>query len=210
MSKSVGTIVETNAGKVEGIRQDGLNIFKGILYAAPPIGSRRWLPPQPVEPWSDVRRAQSFGDIAPQNVIELDALNAFFVKESQGEDCLYLNVWTPGLDGGRRPVLFWIHGGGFTIGSGSQPVYEGSTLSRRSNAVVVTINYRLGLLGFLNLNEVTGGRIPATGNEGLLDQVAALEWVRNNIAAFGGDPDNVTIFGESAFRGMEVLTEQNE
>jgi len=156
-----------------------------------------------VEPWSGVRQAQSYGTIAPQNVIELDIFKAFHVEEAQSEDCLYLNVWSPGLDNARRPVLFWIHGGGFTIGSGSQPVYEGSTLATRGNVVVVTINYRLGSLGFLNLNEVTGGRIPATGNEGLLDQIAALEWVRNNIAAFGGDPDNVTIFGESA-GGMSV------
>lgn len=199
----MSVIVETNAGKVEGIQKDGLNVFKGIPYAAAPVGDRRWLPPEPVKPWSSVRQAQSFGAIAPQNVIALDILKAFFVEEPQSEDCLYLNIWTPGLDDTRRPVLFWIHGGGFTIGSGSQPVYKGSTLSRRGNMVVVTINYRLGSLGFLNLNEVTKGRIPATGNEGLLDQVAALEWVRDNIAAFGGDPDNVTIFGESA-GGMSV------
>lgn len=212
MSEAVGTIVETNVGKVEGIQQDGLNVFKGIPYAAPPGGNRRWLPPEPVEPWTGVRQAQSFGATAPQNPfgatapqnpIELDIFKAFLVEEPQSEGCLYLNICTPGLDDTRRPVLFWIHGGGFTIGSGSQPVYRGSTLSRRGNVVVVTINYRLGSLGFLNLNEVTGGRIPATGNEGLLDQVAALEWVRDNIAAFGGDPDNVTIFGESA-GGMSV------
>ncbi len=203
MSEAVKATVETRAGRVEGYQRDGLYIFKGIPYAAPPVEKRRWLPPEPVEPWSGVRQAQSYGTIAPQNVAELDILKEFHVDEPQNEDCLFLNIWSPGLDDGRRPVLCWIHGGGFTIGSGSQPVYRGRTLSSRGNVVVVTINYRLGLLGFLNLNEATGGRIPATGNEGLLDQVAALEWVRDNIAAFGGDPDNVTIFGESA-GGMSV------
>lgn len=203
MSESVGTIVETSAGKVEGVDQNNLRVFKGIPYAAPPVGDRRWLPPAPVDPWSGVRQVKAFGATAPQNRLEIDILKAFQVEEPQSEDCLYLNVWTPGLDDARRPVLFWIHGGGFTSGSGSQPVYEGSTLSGRGNAVVVTANYRLGPLGFLNLSEVTGGKIPATGNEGLLDQIAALEWVRDNIAAFGGDPGNVTIFGESA-GGMSV------
>jgi para-nitrobenzyl esterase len=123
--------------------------------------------------------------------------------EPQSEDCLYLNVWSPGLDDARRPVLIWIHGGAFNVGSGSQPPYDCRKLAKRGNAVVVTLNYRLGALGFLNLNEVTKGRIPAMGNEGLLDQIAALKWVRDNIAAFGGDPGNVTVFGESA-GGMSI------
>lgn len=194
--------VETSAGKVEGYQKYGLNIFKGIPYAAPPVGVRRWLPPEPVEPWSGLRQAQSFATVAPQNPTELQII-APREPEPQNEDCLYLNIWTPGIDDKRRPVLFWIHGGGFTMGSGSSPVYNGRTLSQRGDSVVVTINYRLGSLGFLNLNEVTGGRIPATGNEGLLDQVAALKWVGDNITAFGGDPNNVTIFGESA-GGMSV------
>ena len=202
MSKSAETIAETRAGKIEGYERGGLCVFKGIPYAASPVGERRWLPPEPVEPWRGVRQAQKAATIAPQNPTELSVI-APREPEPQNEDCLYLNIWTPGIDDKRRPVLFWIHGGGFTIGSGSSPVYSGRTLSRRGNSVVVTINYRLGLLGFLNLSEVTKGRIPATGNEGLLDQIAALEWVRDNIAAFGGDPDNVTIFGESA-GGMSV------
>jgi len=198
-------IAETKTGKIEGTKEGGLNVFKGIPYAAPPVGKRRWLSPSPVEPWSGVRQAQSFGTIAPQNPapVELDITNYCYVEEPQSEDCLYLNVWSPGIDNARRPVLFWIHGGGFADWSGSQPIYDGSTLLGRGNAVLVTINYRLGSLGFLNLDEITGGRIPSTGNEGLLDQVAALEWVRDNIAAFGGDPDNVTIFGLSA-GGMSV------
>ena len=203
MSTSVETTVETNAGKIEGYQRRGLYVFKGIPYAAPPVGGRRWLPPQPVEPWSGVRHTQSYASTAPQNMAEQGIFKEFGGEEPQSEDCLYLNVWTPGLDDACRPVLFWIHGGGFTGGSGSQPFYKGSRLAARGNVVVVTINYRLGSLGFLHLNEVTGGRIPATGNEGLLDQIAALEWVRDNITAFGGDPENVTIFGESA-GGMSV------
>lgn len=191
-------IVETDAGKVEGYQQRGLYVFKGVPYATPPVGERRWLPPEITEPWSGVRPAQAYAAIAPQNVARQGILDQGPAEQPQSEDCLYLNVWTPGLDDAHRPVLFWIHGGGFAGGSGSAPVYKGSRLAARGNVVVVTINYRLGSLGFLNLNEITGGGIPATGNEGLLDQIAALKWVRHNITAFGGDPGNVTIFGESA------------
>jgi para-nitrobenzyl esterase len=197
------TTIDTRAGRVEGVRQGDLLVFKGIPYAAPPVGELRWLPPQPLQKWEDVRPAREVGAASYQNPVILDALSAFDVKEPQSEDCLVLNVWTPGSDGGRRPVLVWIHGGAFVIGSGAQAIYDGSVLASRGDVVVVTLNYRLGALGFLNLKEITGGRIPATGNEGLLDQVAALEWVRDNIANFGGDPDNVTIFGESA-GGMSV------
>jgi para-nitrobenzyl esterase len=204
MSKNDKTVIETKFGKVKGNYQGGLYVFKGIPYATPPIGKLRWLPPQPVQPWKGLRQAQNFGRVAPQNTGELDRVfPEFAVKEPQGEDCLYLNIWSPGLDDGRRPVLFWIHGGAFSMGSGSTPLHDGRTLASRGNVVIVTINYRLGPLGFLNLNEVTGGKIPATGNEGLLDQIAALEWVRENITSFGGDPDNVTVFGESA-GGMSI------
>lgn len=205
MGKAQNTIVETSAGKVEGLRGDDLYLFMGIPYASPPVGDKRWLPPEPVEPWTGVRQAQSWGGVAPQNPPEAEILSVLErnIEEVQNEDCLYLNVYSPGLDDAKRPVLFWIHGGGFQGGAGSRPTYEGNTLAKRGNVVLVTINYRLGSLGFLNLNEITGGKIPATGNEGLLDQVTALEWVRDNIAGFGGDPNNVTIFGESA-GGMSV------
>ena len=205
MSQPIENIVETDAGKVAGYQNRGLYVFKGIPYAAPPVGERRWLPPEAVEPWGGVRPAQSSAAITPQNVAQRGVLdlNQRPAAEPQSEDCLYLNVWTPGIDNARRPVLFWIHGGGFTSGSGSSPMYKGSRLASRGDVVVVTINYRLGSLGFLNLNEITGGSIPATGNEGLLDQVAALKWVHSNITSFGGDPGNVTIFGESA-GGMSV------
>jgi para-nitrobenzyl esterase len=203
MRKKTRAVVETSAGKVEGRYSEGLFVFKGVPYAAPPIGQLRWMPPEEVKPWRGVRPAFEFSKVAPQIPPPPGVLDALNVVEPQGEDCLYLNVWTPGLDAARRPVLVWIHGGAFNMGSGSQPFYDGRILAARGNMVVVTINYRLGMLGFLNLDAVTGGRIPSTGNEGLLDQIAALRWVRDNIAAFGGDPQNVTAFGESA-GGMSI------
>jgi para-nitrobenzyl esterase len=196
-------IVSTRYGRLEGDEQDGLFVFKGVPFAAAPDGSRRWLAPEKPVPWTGVRNARCFGAVAPQNPVMTQALAAMKIKQAQSEDCLSLNLWTPGLDSARRPVMVWIHGGGFAIGAGSQEIYNGSVLARRGDVVMVTINYRLGPLGFLRLNDVTNGRIPSSGNEGLLDQLAALQWVRDNIAEFGGDPDNVTIFGESA-GGMSV------
>jgi para-nitrobenzyl esterase len=192
------TTATTRYGQVEGTESNGIAAFKGIPYAAPPVGARRWAPPERPEPWSGLRAAKAFSAVAPQNKVALDILKAFSLDDPQSEDCLTLNVWTPGADGERRPVLVWTHGGAFQIGSSSQNLYDGEPLARRGNVVVVTINYRLGPLGFLPLAEVTGGRIPATGNEGLLDQIAALQWVRENVAAFGGDPGCLTLFGESA------------
>ncbi len=192
------TTATTRYGQVEGTIEGGTVAFKGIPYAAPPVGARRWAAPERPEPWSGVRATQAFGPVAPQNPVPIQILKMFFLEDAQSEDCLTLNVWTPGVDGERRPVMVWIHGGAFQIGSSSQSMYDGEALAQRGDVVVVTINYRLGPLGFLPLSEVTSGRIPASGNEGLLDQIAALEWVRENIAAFGGDPGNVTIFGESA------------
>jgi len=201
MSSEKQAVVNTRAGKVAGNYQDGLYVFKGIPYAAPPLGELRWMPPQPAEPWDGVHPAKKFGPIAPQNPMAGGPIT--HVEQAQDEDCLFLNIWTPGLDDARRPVMVWIHGGAFTIGSGSEAMYDSGSLAARGDVVLVTVNYRLGMLGFLNLKEVTGGRIPATGNEGLLDQVAALKWVKDNIADFGGDPDNVTAFGESA-GGMSI------
>src|SRR4030043_1519504 len=204
MTKSDNAVIETKFGKIEGSYQQGLYVFKGIPHAHPPIKEFRWLPPQPVKPWEGVRQAKNFREIAPQNRGMLDdIIPELATQEPQSEDCLFLNIWGHGLDNERRPVMVWIHGGAFSIGSGSNSAYNGSTLSARGNVVIVTINYRLGPLGFLNLNEITGGKIPATGNEGLLDQIAALEWVRENITNFGGNPNNVTVFGESA-GGMSI------
>jgi para-nitrobenzyl esterase len=205
MRKGTLAIVSTKNGKLEGFLQNDIYTFKGIPYAAAPTGNLRWLPPQPVKSWTGTRPAQQYGAIAPQNSMPKSGLAPSFEDMPQSEDCLFLNVWTPGLDDARRPVMFWIHGGAFTIGAGSEPFLEGGNLAKRGDIVLVTINYRLGALGFMNLKEITGGKIPATGNEGLLDQVAALDWVRENIAAFGGNPDNITIFGFSA-GGMSVGT----
>ena len=197
--------VSISQGKLDGDEQPGLFVFKGIPFAAPPVGAFRWLPPQKPLSWTGTRDARRFGSVAHQNKMMLSPLTAFVIEGAQSEDCLTLNVWTPALDGKRRPVMVWIHVGAFTIGSGAQPLYDGSVLARRGDVVVVTVNYRLGPLGFLRLADVTGGKIPSTGAEGMLDQVAALQWVRDNIAEFGGDPGNLTIFGESA-GGMSVGT----
>jgi para-nitrobenzyl esterase len=197
--------VSIHQGKLEGDDQGGLLSFKGIPFAAPPVGERRWGAPEKPASWTGVRDARRFGAVAHQNRVQLSALSAMVIDGEQSEDCLTLNVWTPALDGKRRPVMVWIHGGGFTIGASSQALYDGSVLARRGDVVIVTVNYRLGPLGFIRLADVTGGKIASSGNEGMLDQVAALEWVRDNIAEFGGDPGNVTIFGESA-GGMSVGT----
>lgn len=193
-------IVETRSGQLAGDEENGVFVFRGVAYAEPPVGFLRWMPPEPVKPWSGVRSATEFGPVSHQLRVAPNELfaNILRVPGNHSEDCLNLNVWTPGLDDAQRPVMVWIHPGGTEFGAGSQPNYDGRSLALRGDVVVVTINFRLGGFGFLNLNEVTDGRIPSTGNEGTLDQIAALEWVRDNIAAFGGDPGNVTIFGESS------------
>jgi para-nitrobenzyl esterase len=194
-------IIETANGKLAGARADGILSFKGIPYAAPPVGPLRWRMPEPAAPWAGIRDATVFAPICPQAPTQLESLlRAAIAKQS--EDCLYLNVWTQGCDDAKRPVMVWIHGGGFVIGAGSQGIYNGKHLAAR-DVVVVTINYRLGAFGFLDLSDATDGKLPGTGNEGLADQILALDWVKRNIAVFGGDPDNVTIFGESA-GGMSV------
>ncbi|HVN64907.1 MAG TPA: carboxylesterase/lipase family protein [Candidatus Binataceae bacterium] len=201
----MGAIVTTRYGKLEGEEIEKLSVFKGIPFAAPPVGALRWMPPQPPANWSGTRDARRFGPVSHQSSRNVGPLAALNIEGPRSEDCLYLNIWTAGLSGAKRPVMVWIHGGGFSIGAGSQNIYDGAVLARRGDTVVVTINYRLGPLGLLRLVDVTGGRIPSSGNEAILDQIAALKWVQDNIAEFGGDPSNVTIFGESA-GGMSVGT----
>jgi para-nitrobenzyl esterase len=190
-------IVTTTTGPVRGLEKGGLRRFKGIPFAAPPVGDLRWRPPQPVAPWTEVRDATAHGPMAPQVAGALETMLGAG-SMAQGEDCLYLNVTTPACDDAARPVMVWIHGGGFVTGAGSIPWYSGVGLASKDDVVVVSVNYRLGALGFL---QVPG--LEASGNVGLLDQVAALRWVRDNVASFGGDPGNVTVFGESA-GGMSV------
>lgn len=181
-------------GKLRGGSDDGVLTFKGIPYAAPPVGARRFLPPSAVEPWAGVRDALDYGPSCPQP----SSRPAGWAQEPRlSEDCLYLNVWTPATDGGKRPVMVWLHGGGFSIGSGSWPVYDGAALARRGDAVVVTVNHRLNIFGYLHLAGLMPEEFASSSNAGMLDLVAALAWVRDNIAAFGGDAGNVTIFGES-------------
>lgn len=183
----------TSSGRLVGNSEKGILSFKGIPFAVPPVGDLRWRPPVPVPAWSGERDAIAFGPSAMQQSnpgMSGDLIG--IPSEKTDEDCLYLNVWTPGL-AGNRPVMVWIHGGGNTVGSGSQPRINGEHLSRRGDVVVVTFNYRLGAFGFLHAPE-----LGASGNEALLDQIAALRWVQSEIAVFGGDAGNVTVFGQSA------------
>ena len=203
----MGTIVNTKHGKLEGSVERGIHVFRGVPFAEPPVGPLRFQPPQPVKRWKGARSARHFGPAAPQigpvNRLIRTLIGAAGSKQSQ--DCLYLNVWSPSPDRRKRPVMVWIHGGAFILGSGSTTLYSGARLAARGDLVVVTVNYRLGALGFLNWDGIAPpGERPPT-NLGIRDQVAALEWVRDNISKFGGDPGNVTVFGESA-GAMSVAT----
>lgn len=200
---STGPQVSTTHGVVRGATAGGAHErYLGIPFARPPVGDQRFLAPGPVEPWSGVRDATRPGAAAPQDPF---VPRRFRAQGPESEDCLSLNVWTPAADGGRRPVLFWIHGGGFSHGWGAQPHYDGGPLAERGDVVVVTTNYRLGALGYLHLGAHGGEAWGAATNAGQLDQIAALQWVHDNIEAFGGDPANVTIFGQSA-GGVAVST----
>jgi para-nitrobenzyl esterase len=201
--KAVGEPVKIDTGLVQGVAASGTGdvvVFRGIPYAAPPVGELRWRPPQPAKAWEGVRECAKFGAAAPQsNSPLLSSFPGMTLGAQTNENCLYLNVWTPAHRPAEKlPVMVWVHGGGYTLGADSQPLYEGTNLSKRG-VVVVGMNYRLGALGFL-AHPALSAESPkgVSGNYGLLDQIEALRWVQKNIAAFGGDPERVTVFGESA------------
>lgn len=188
-------LVRVRGGRVRGQREHGINIFRGLRYGAD-TADYRFLPPRREAPWRGIADALDYGSAAPQTG-----------REGPGsEDCLFLNLWTPALgDGGRRPILFYIHGGGFNNGSGSDPLYDGSALCRRGDVVVVTVNHRLNLFGYLYLGASGDPRLAASGNVGQLDLVQALQWVRQHAAIFGGDAGNITVFGQSG-GGAKIAT----
>lgn len=184
---------ETSHGKIRGIRTEGVNIFKGIPYAGRISGDRRFRRPEPLTPWSGIREALRLGNPAIQQPNQTYGLD----EPEPAEDCLFLNVWTPANDNRKRPVMFYNHGGGFTSGSGGSVAQDGANLARFFDVVVVETNHRLGIMGFLFLDDIAGSDFSGSGNNGMLDIVAGLEWVSKNISSFGGDPGNVMIFGES-------------
>jgi para-nitrobenzyl esterase len=202
---------ETAFGRIRGVDVGGIKTFKAVPYGASTAGRNRFRPPVDPARWTGVRDALAWGPSAPQrepgtplNTSDLAVAGAGLPTE--GEDCLVLNVWTPALgDAGRRPVMVWCHGGGFATGSGSSPVTDGTNLARRGDVVVVTLNHRLNVLGFTHLEELGGSEFAQSGDVGMLDIVHALKWVRDNIARFGGDPGNVTVFGQSG-GGRKVAT----
>jgi para-nitrobenzyl esterase len=206
-----GVEAATTHGRVRGTDSNGIKTFKGMPYGASTAGKNRFMPPVDPPSWSGVRDALEYGPSAPQRepgaraaVSELGVAAAGL--PSEGEDCLVLNVWTPATGaGGKRPVMVWCHGGGFVSGSGSSPVTDGTNLARRGDVVVVSLNHRLSVLGFTYLGEQGGADFAQSGDVGMLDIVHALKWVRANIAEFGGDPGNVTVFGQSG-GGRKVAT----
>jgi para-nitrobenzyl esterase len=198
-----GKIVDTSAGKIRGLSQDGALAFKGIPYGAPAGGTFRFMPPGKPQPWTGVRDAFELGFRCPQSPSTLiPEVAAVDRKEPASEDCLVLNIWTPGTGHARkRPVMVWLHGGGYSASSSGFTIYDGAHLARNHDVVVVGVNHRLNVFGFLHLSELGGEKYAHSSNVGMLDLVAALEWVRDNIGGFGGDPGNVTIFGQSGGAG---------
>jgi para-nitrobenzyl esterase len=211
VAKDGAPVVETVSGKVVGYVRNGISTFKGVPYAESTDGANRFMPPVKPKPWSGVRSSRQYGHVAPQAARtgwsnDEEAFMFSWDDGTQGEDCLRVNVWTPGInDQKKRPVMVWLHGGGFAAGSGQElKSYDGENLARRGDVVVVTLNHRLNVLGYLDLSQYGEG-FARSANVGMLDIVAALEWVRDNIEAFGGDPRLVTIFGQSGGGGKVSL-----
>ncbi len=205
-------VVETRHGKIRGYRNDDVCTFRGVRYGASTAGANRFMPPRPPQPWAEVMDASDYGYSAPQTNAAIPrtpsrdpALNDIFAasngyrsNQEENEDCLFLNVWTKSTSQrAKRPVLLWLHGGGFASGTGSALLYDGTNMASRSNVVVVTINHRLNVFGYTHLAEIGGRDYANSGNAGQLDIILALQWVRDNIDRFGGDPGRVLIFGES-------------
>src|SRR5579859_794391 len=196
-------LVATTNGPVRGTREAGLEIFKGLRYGAPALGAARFKPPRLPTAWTEPVEASAYGAPAIQSGLAPGERRTSPGdppapdEPASSEDCLFLNVWTPGLDAKARPVMVWLHGGGFANGSGGAAMYDGAALARKGDVVIVTINHRLNVFGYLHLGEIFGPQYAQSGVAGMLDIVQALQWVHDNIAAFGGDPGKVTIFGES-------------
>jgi para-nitrobenzyl esterase len=221
IASDAATVAETNAGKIRGFKRNGVNIFKGVPYGASTAGAMRFMPPVRPEPWTGIRNALQYGRICPyqdsahfdtngKNLANSDE-DAFVLHRGAaamvpGEDCLRLNLWTQEINGShKRPVMVYMHGGGFSAGSGHDLLsYDGESLARNHDVVVVTHNHRLNVYGYLNLANLEGGEYASSANVGMLDLVAVLEWVRDNVATFGGDPGSVTIFGQSGGGGKVV------
>ena len=201
---SAGSVVSTTAGKIRGTMQDKVHAFKGVPYGASTEGAGRFQPPAKLPPWTGVRDALELGPASPQmpsNLIPESMAQQPKTDGNGNEDCLHLNVWTPGLGSGKRPVVVWFHGGGYSAGSANWAMYNGRNLAAKQDVAVVTVTHRLNIFGYLYLAELGGEKFAQSSNVGMLDCIAALEWVRDNIAAFGGDPGNVTIFGQSGGGG---------
>ena len=199
-------VVETASGKVQGVTADGVHVFKGIPYGASTSGPNRFRPARKPEPWTGVRDAIAYAGRSPQAAAapqRPELANVWGPVDTLpvSEDCLTLHVWTPGCDGARRAVMVWLHGGAFSYGSANSPRYDSTNLARRNDVVVVAVNHRLNIFGHLDLSQIGGERFAQSGNLGVLDLVEALKWVREHAARFGGDPGNVTIFGQSGGGG---------
>jgi para-nitrobenzyl esterase len=198
---ATGPVVDTASGKIRGLTIDKVNAFKGIRYGASTAGANRFMPPVKPAPWAGVKDAMEWGEEAPQGPhTEIAEVATTIPKLTVGEDCLALNVWTNSLSG-KRPVMVWLHGGGFASGNGCYTMYDGANLARKRDVVTVTINHRLNAFGYMYLAGIGGDKYASSSNLGQMDIVAALNWVKDNISKFGGDPGNVTIFGQSGGAG---------